>query len=224
MGKLPFTFFFFYHIFSYGIAGHSEIPHLISLSVPLHPHLFSSLAASGFPLDETEHGLSLSARLLPLFYGWCFSTLPLVWRARQWTLIPDWAALPSASRCCWESMARLQDPCAHTGENWTNERERERESGRESERERERKRYSRVVPRLSQLLEHCTALNVIEFQSHTLSHKKGGQGRKRKDDGQSVADVGTNVNEERGDLSHVLGSATSQPLSAWCCIFLTAHT
>lgn len=55
----------------------------------------------------------------PSFHCWCFSSLPHVQRAQQWTLILDWAALPSASRCCWESMARLQDPCAHTGEKWT---------------------------------------------------------------------------------------------------------
>ncbi|KAK5919743.1 hypothetical protein CgunFtcFv8_023611 [Champsocephalus gunnari] len=83
--------------------------------IPLHPHSFSSLRFFP-PVDETEHGFSLSAGLLPLFDWWCSSSLPLVWRARQCALIPDCAALPSACRCCWESMARLQDPCAHTGE------------------------------------------------------------------------------------------------------------
>ncbi|XP_028449745.1 calcium/calmodulin-dependent 3',5'-cyclic nucleotide phosphodiesterase 1C isoform X2 [Perca flavescens] len=77
------------------------------------PDVTEKTAISGC---ETEHGFSLSARLLPLFDWWCYSSLPLVWRARQCALIPDCAALPSTSRCCGGAMARLQDPCAHTGE------------------------------------------------------------------------------------------------------------
>lgn len=55
------------------------------------------------------------------------------------------------------------------------------------------------VSRLLQLLEHTTALSVFEFQSHLLSHinKREKRGGKEKHDGQFVAAVGANVNEER---------------------------
>lgn len=117
---------------------------------PLQSLQISSVSPAG----GTEHCHSLSARLLPLFHCWCFSSLPHVQRAQQWTLILDWAALPSASRRCWESMARLQDPCAHTGEKWT-----ARERGGKSERARERD----IVPELS-----CLCRVFLSF-SHSLT-------------------------------------------------------
>lgn len=164
-----------------------------------------SLSLSGFPVDETEHGFSLSARLLPLFDWWCFFSLPLVLRARRWALIPDCAALLSASRCCWERMAQLQDPCAHTGEKWTNERDRER--GRKE------RGIAGLFSWLSQMFACALRCWVLEFSlTHTLSHK---QERKGEDDGRVVAAVGSNVNEERGNLSHVLSSTTLQPFFAW---------
>lgn len=86
---------------------------------------------------QADSSLSLTSAASP-------PSLPLVWRVRQWALIPDWAALPSASRHRWESMARLQDSCAHTGEEWTaegggvkTEREREREWGKRERKKRE---------------------------------------------------------------------------------------
>lgn len=39
------------------------------------PHSFFFLTPSSFPVDETEHGFSLSARLLPLF-DWCSFSPP----------------------------------------------------------------------------------------------------------------------------------------------------
>ncbi|CAB1414145.1 unnamed protein product [Pleuronectes platessa] len=39
-------------------------------------------------VDDTEHGFSLSARLLPLFDCWCFSSLPLVRRGSAVSVNP----------------------------------------------------------------------------------------------------------------------------------------
>lgn len=57
--------------------------------------------------------------------------------------------------------------CSHRRE--VNEWERERQEREKGE------RYSWAVSRLSQLLEHRTALSVIEYQSHTLSHINKGE-------------------------------------------------
>lgn len=90
---------------------------LLSICVPIHPPpSLPAFFSSGW------NRTSLLLRLLPLFLLVPF-LLPLVWRSRQSALIRDCAAQPSASRGCWESMARLQDPCALAGDKWKHNRE-----------------------------------------------------------------------------------------------------
>lgn len=201
---------------SYSNPGHSYLHHLFSCSVApvsLHPHSFPSVSSPSFQWMK-QHGFSLSDRLLPLFNWWCFSSLPLVLRARQWTLIPDCAALPSASRCCWESMARLQDPCAHTGEKWTNERQ----AGRK---ERGTLRlFHDCHSRWSTAL-HTQCFWVSVIHTLNISKRRERKERKRKDDSLFVAALGANVKKEE---TSVTSWVPPQPLSARCYVFLTTHT
>lgn len=134
-------FFFFSFILSLQMAG---IARLQSVSPPtkvcfllrvlLGFLCFSLCFFSGWKrssLSARDSSLSSTAGVSPPFLP---PSLPQARRARQRVLILDWAALPSASRRCWESMARLQEPCAHAGEKWNDKRKKgsEREGRRHS--------------------------------------------------------------------------------------------